>query len=218
MNARVAAVLAEVRGHRVLNVGCAGHARPDTPERRARWLHGALVARGYSVLGVDVDERQLDWMRDEGHEVLALDAQRLDELRESFDTVVAGELIEHLENPGLFLEACRRRLAEGGRLVLTTPNAFGPLYWLTYASSGGRAANPEHTCWFDGQTLAQLLRRAGYRVERIQHVDDLRTDTASSAGYRAFAAAWGAARRALPARFRHTLVVTAAPDRAAQDR
>jgi 2-polyprenyl-3-methyl-5-hydroxy-6-metoxy-1,4-benzoquinol methylase len=218
MNARVAAVLAEVRGNRVLNVGCAGHARPDTPERRARWLHGALVARGYSVLGLDVDERQLEWMRDEGHEVLALDAQRLDELDESFDTIVAGELIEHLENPGLFLEACQRRLTDAGRLVLTTPNAFGPLYWLTYASSGGRAANPEHTCWFDGQTLGQLLRRAGYRVERTQHVDDLRTDAASSAGYRAFAAAWGAARQVLPARFRHTLVVTAALERSLEDR
>jgi len=217
VNARVAAVLSEVRGHRVLNVGCAGHARPDTTARRARWLHGALVACGYSVLGIDVDEGQLEWMRAEGHEVLELDAQRLDELDESFDTIVAGELIEHLENPGLFLEACRRRLTEAGRLVLTTPNAFGPLYWLTYASSGGRAANPEHTCWFDGQTLSELLRRSGYRVERTHHVDDLRTDAASSAGYRAFAAAWGGARRVVPARFRHTIVVTAAPDTAARE-
>lgn len=208
-NERVEAVASLVRGPRVLNVGCAGHARPVTAEQRVRWLHGRLAADGHDVLGIDTDETGLAWMRDEGFDAVALDAQRLDLLPGDFDTIVAGELIEHLENPGLFLAACREKLAAGGRLVLTTPNAFGPLYLLTYVRSGGRAANPQHTCWFDAQTLGQLLERVGFTPEQVVFVDDLRTDAASSRGYRTFASAWRRARPVLPQRLRHTLVVAA---------
>ena len=40
----------------------------------------------------------------------------------SFDLVYAAELIEHLFNPDLLLEECRRVLRPGGRLLVTTPN------------------------------------------------------------------------------------------------
>jgi len=40
----------------------------------------------------------------------------------SFDVVVASELIEHLINDVLFLRAYYRILKPGGRLILTTPN------------------------------------------------------------------------------------------------
>ena len=207
MNERVAAMLELVDGPRVLNVGCTGHERPHTPERRARFLHARLVDQGLSVLGVDVDDAGLAWMRAEGYEVARADAQDLPALGR-FDTIVAGELIEHLENPALFLDGCRRNLAADGRLVLSTPNVFAPLHVLVYAKTGS-AANPEHACWFDRQTLTQLLERRGFAIEQFRFVDDLRTDDGSSPAYRVFARAWRRGRRGLPARFRHSLVVAA---------
>jgi SAM-dependent methyltransferase len=39
-----------------------------------------------------------------------------------FDVVFAGELVEHLSNPGLFLENSRSWLKEGGLLIITTPS------------------------------------------------------------------------------------------------
>ena len=41
-----------------------------------------------------------------------------------FDTIVAGEVIEHLENPAQFLARAHEHLKPDGRLVLTTPYAF----------------------------------------------------------------------------------------------
>ncbi len=42
---------------------------------------------------------------------------------DSFDGVVATEVLEHLDDPGRMLEEAHRVLRPGGRLFLTTPNA-----------------------------------------------------------------------------------------------
>ncbi len=57
-------------------------------------------------------------------EVLAGDAADLAAAvgERRFDAVVAGEIIEHLEDPYRFLRGCRSALRPGGRLVLSTPN------------------------------------------------------------------------------------------------
>lgn len=39
-----------------------------------------------------------------------------------FDVVVAQEIIEHLENPRHFFRQCRELVADGGVILLTTPN------------------------------------------------------------------------------------------------
>ena len=41
---------------------------------------------------------------------------------QALDIVYAGEIVEHLYNPDLFLKECHRILAPDGVLVLTTPN------------------------------------------------------------------------------------------------
>lgn len=48
---------------------------------------------------------------------------------EYFDNVVAGDVIEHLENPSHFLREANRVLKKGGRLVLCTPQAND--WWVT---------------------------------------------------------------------------------------
>ncbi|MCX6799398.1 MAG: class I SAM-dependent methyltransferase [Candidatus Diapherotrites archaeon] len=41
---------------------------------------------------------------------------------ESFDTIVAGELIEHMPEPERLLAECKRVLRKGGALLISTPN------------------------------------------------------------------------------------------------
>lgn len=210
---RIQAVLDLVRGPRVLHVGCANNRFPSTEVELVHWLHGALVKTGYSVLGVDINRTHLAEMERAGHEVRYMDAQAIPADGEAFDSIVAGELIEHLENPGLFLKGCRRRLAQPhGRLVLTTPNAFGIMDILGYVRRFDRAFHPEHTCWFDAQTIRQLLERCGFRVVSIRFVDNLRPGVVTDRNYRLFARVWRIVRRWIPSRFRNTMVIHAVPD------
>ena len=49
-------------------------------------------------------------------------------IKKKFDTIVAGEIIEHLENPTYFIKECKKILNEQGRLIITTPNSIGIQY------------------------------------------------------------------------------------------
>ena len=165
-----------------MDVGCTNHCCPTTSSDREPWLHGLLVDAGYSVLGVDILDDELEWMREQGYEVARMDAQDLPDLGERFDSIVAGELLEHLENPGRFLAGCRRNLKGGGHLILTTPNPFGLVWQLAYLKhrrSYDRIFNLEHTCWYCAQTVRQLLEREGFAIDGIEFVDDLRASASS---------------------------------------
>ncbi|MFC1685682.1 class I SAM-dependent methyltransferase [Nanoarchaeota archaeon] len=49
-------------------------------------------------------------------------------IKKKFDTIVAGEVIEHLESPIKFVRYCKSLLKNKGRLIITTPNAIGLQY------------------------------------------------------------------------------------------
>lgn len=216
---RMRSVLELTEGPRVLHVGACNNCFPRTPEEYSGWMHHLLVKEGFSVLGTDIHRESLKLMEEAGYEVAYMDAQAIPPDGEKFDTIVAGELIEHLENPGLFLNGCRARLKPGGRLVLTTPNPFGVMDILGYIKNYDQAFNYQHTCWFDAQTMRQILERCGFRIVELNFVDDLHPETMARKAskldyllYKTFSDVWMTGRRILPSRFRNTLVVHAVPD------
>ena len=54
-----------------------------------------------------------------------------------FDLIIAGDVIEHVENQGLFLRNILKHLKDGGELIITTPNAKWPIVFFP--------PNPTHT-------------------------------------------------------------------------
>jgi len=79
--------------------------------------------------------------------------------RSYFDVIVAGEIIEHVRNVGLFLDAAASLLRPGGRLIVTTPNALR-FYNPVPAVMGFELVHPDHLAWFSPHTLAQAIERA----------------------------------------------------------
>ena len=68
----------------------------------------------------------------------------------TFDVIIAGELIEHLKNPGVFVEHCKSLLNNGGIFILTTPNPFGfPLIVQVLFEGYPAGINKDHKLWFD---------------------------------------------------------------------
>ncbi len=83
-----------------------------------------------------------------------------------FDTIVALALIEHLKRPQAQLEAWSSLLADGGKILLTTPHKSFRLMHELGSSVGlfSRDAAEEHEAMFDRRSLAGLAERAGLRV------------------------------------------------------
>ncbi len=195
-----------VRGPRVLDVGCTDHVvRLGRPE----WLHGRLRDRFDDVVGVDISAENIDKMRDAGFDNLFQQSAEELSLGGVFDTIVAGELIEHLSNPGRFLDRALQHLAPEGRIVLSTPYPFA-LPYLAYAVAKypHTCQNDEHVTWFCPRTIEGLGRRHGLRVEHLELVEDLDLNDPSRP-YRLMVRANRVLRHVLPKRLtRNTMVLT----------
>lgn len=81
-------------------------------------------------------------------------------LQKKFDVVIAGDIIEHVSNQGLFLDNIYKHLRDSGKLVITTPNAKWPTVFCK--------PNPTHVLWHDSHTLTTIIQRHNLKIEFIR--------------------------------------------------
>jgi 2-polyprenyl-3-methyl-5-hydroxy-6-metoxy-1,4-benzoquinol methylase len=79
-------------------------------------------------------------------------------LSEKFDVVVAGELIEHLENTEIFLNNVKRHLKKNGIFFLTTPNPTSFRFFF-YALLNREPDFSGHIKYFTKDALILLLKK-----------------------------------------------------------
>lgn len=162
---KVRYVVRYAEGRDVLDLGCVQH-NPQGYKSRY-WVHNALREKAKSVLGMDLAAEGVEYLKARGFDIVHGDAQNYD-LGRDFDVIVAGDLIEHLEDFAGFLESAKRHLRPGGSLLISTPN---PWYWRMVVQSIRYKEvpnNPEHTCWLCPRTLRQLVQRHGMDIDDIQ--------------------------------------------------
>lgn len=174
MKTREDRILEWVKGPAVLDIGCTDHV---VRENSVYWLHQHMWQSFALVVGIDISEENLEKMRQLGYQDLFRMKAETFSLNETFDTIVAGELAEHLSNPGLFFDRARQHLGRGGRMILTTPFAFSLLNVL-YANLKfpKTCENPEHTlavCGDDEKPcgaawLPRTVLRSGYGLSARQ--------------------------------------------------
>jgi len=73
-----------------------------------------------------------------------------------FDVVIAGDVLEHVSNQGLFLDNIHNHLNQTGKLIITTPNAK----WFTVFLK----PNLTHTLWHDSFTLQRILDMHNFKI------------------------------------------------------
>ena len=150
-------------GKRVLDVGCS-----------SGYLARPLVERGCTVVGIERDPMAAERAREVCEHVLEGDVELLELpfAPGSFDVVLCGDLVEHLRDPHAFMARVRPLLADGGRLVLSTPNVANWANRLgllagrwSYTDRG--ILDRSHVHLFTRKTLVEALRDAGYRVVEL---------------------------------------------------
>ncbi|MEO7793155.1 MAG: methyltransferase domain-containing protein [Thermoanaerobaculia bacterium] len=175
---RVGHLLQESRGQRVLHLGCTNW--PYTAESLAdgSLLHLRLAAAAAELWGLDADQKGLDILAGRGIErLLCADLEHLERVTPpaAFDLILAGEVIEHLSNPGLFLTGIRRFMTSETRLILTTVNAYCGMRTMTYAlrGRGGRVepVHPDHVAYYSYSTIRHLVERHDLVVRDFRFYD-----------------------------------------------
>lgn len=122
--------------------------------------------RGWQITAVDPDERAVRHTREvvganaiHGH-FMAIPA------RERFDLVTMNKVLEHVRDPVGFLARARDFLIPGGLVYLEVPDGEAALL----DSPEREEFFVEHRCAFSSISTAQLVRRSGYLLRRLDRV------------------------------------------------
>jgi len=137
-------------------------------------LGAALKKRQQArVVGVELDEAAAREARTRLDAVHVGDVTKIVEaLDESFDWVIGGDILEHLDEPWTFLTSLRRITAPGGRLLLSLPNVGN---WAVvsdllrgrfdYVYMGILCAG--HVRFFTPATIEDMLTISGWKTVSI---------------------------------------------------
>ena len=182
-------VIAESNPRTVLDFGCGTGAQLTLPLAQA---HPTV-----SFLGIDSDRTTIDWARAQpAPPNLAYAIDGVGPPDQRFDLIIASEVLEHVEAPDALLRHFRALLAEGGRLIVTVPNGYGPFeaaslveHLLTLsgvlpvlraikhavlgkpridASEALTLAVSPHINFFSLGTMQTLLRESGFELWRFR--------------------------------------------------
>ena len=151
-----------VKDKDVLDLGCINH---NLELFYSESLHSYMKKVAKNIVGLDTLEKEANTLNKKGYKIFVGNVEKFS-LKQKFDVVVAGEIIEHLSNPGGMLECVNRHLKENGLLIITTPNTYALDRCIIPIIRGGKQpVNPEHTCYYTHETLSELLRRYGFVIE-----------------------------------------------------
>jgi 2-polyprenyl-6-hydroxyphenyl methylase/3-demethylubiquinone-9 3-methyltransferase len=155
-----------LEGKSALDVGCG-----------AGLLAEPLARLGAKVTGLDASAALIEVARNHAAAMgLEIDyrAGEVEKLKGSLDLITCMEVIEHVADPAAFLGALAKRLAPGGLLILSTPNAtsWSRLMMITIGEGFGQI--PKGTHDFDKfiapERMKVLLSDAGLKCFDVEGI------------------------------------------------
>jgi len=109
-------ILKEIHGTNasILDVGCGNG-----------WAAAALVPKGHRVVSMDISTKNpVDSLKRTdhvNHAAVTADVYNMPFREETFDYIIASEIMEHVPDPGLFIQCLLKVLKREGKLIITTP-------------------------------------------------------------------------------------------------
>ncbi|XP_052739301.1 ubiquinone biosynthesis O-methyltransferase, mitochondrial-like [Bicyclus anynana] len=121
-----------LRGKKILDVGCAGG-----------MLSEGLAMFGAEVTGIDASKELIEVAKSHSSKdnrlankmptyILSTIEEHCNEFADSYDALIASEIIDHVNEKELFVESCVRVTKPGGKLYFTAPNKtrFAQFYMI----------------------------------------------------------------------------------------
>lgn len=155
---------------RVLEVGCASGA----------FLHG-MAGQGWQVKGIEFSESAANQARSLGYPVHVGSLETAPEDEQSYHLIVGWMVLEHLHDPIKALRKLRKWARPDAWLALSVPNAASVEFSL-FKSAWYALHLPNHLYHFTPRTLAHMLDRGGWRIERTFYQRDV-DNVVASLGY-----------------------------------
>src|SRR5438874_8964813 len=121
---RMTYIVEACRGKQVLHLGCTDWPYTEKKLSTGTLLHVKINAVAASLVGVDADKDGVACFLKMGFpQTYVENVENFSQpeiCRRTFEVIVAGEIIEHLENPGLFLRSIQKLMNPTTQLIITT--------------------------------------------------------------------------------------------------
>ena len=161
MDSRKKLILKYIKNKDVLDFGPGGI--------EFRQIYEFINKNAKNYYGIELDKKRTKTLKNKGLNIILGNAETK-KLNKKFDTLIAGDLIEHLDNPGLFLKNCKHHMNKNSILILNTPNAFSINRLLMGLIRRGRLPQfEEHTFLFTEQLLKELLTRHNFKIKEVHY-------------------------------------------------
>lgn len=175
---RIECLLNIIKNKNVIHVGCCDHLEVIKKKvENNTWLHKLMNEQCKNVIGIDINEQAIDYIKKEGYaDNVILNNIITDKpikLDKTYDYMVLGEIIEHVDNPVAFLEQVREKYVNKvDKLIVTAPNL------LKYCAKGkikSEDINSDHRYYFSPYTLAKILTCAGFEPVEVLFSDNYKS-------------------------------------------
>jgi SAM-dependent methyltransferase len=133
----------------VLGIGC-GH---------GHFLKTAVHFGFKSVAGIEFSDEAVSFCQKQGLAVFNSSMNKLPHLDRLYELVTMYSVLEHVEDPVVFLKEAKKYLSDNGVLIVRVPE--------TDSKFGPHLALVEHLWWFTKDSLVKTLERAGLKTRDI---------------------------------------------------
>lgn len=148
-------VLPPVRPGRMLELGCSS----------GNYMQEARSA-GWHVEGIEFSPEAAAVARSKGFSVRVGPIEQMEFSGEDYDLITAWMVLEHLHEPVSALRKLRSCVKPDGYLVASVPSAKSPSRTL-FGEYSYDLHLPNHLFHFTPRTLAIVLEKSGWKIERV---------------------------------------------------
>ncbi|MBW4603164.1 MAG: class I SAM-dependent methyltransferase [Calothrix sp. FI2-JRJ7] len=155
------------KGKKILHLGATDNPETKSAVEHGRFLHTKLTNISEEVVGMDISVEMIDWLK-VNHHIDNIHYGNIENYedypKKQFDLIIAGEILEHLSNPGKALDCLSKIAQPNTKLIITVPNAYS-LKGFARAVAKHELIHPDHTSHHSLHTLKTLLERHGFIIE-----------------------------------------------------
>jgi 2-polyprenyl-3-methyl-5-hydroxy-6-metoxy-1,4-benzoquinol methylase len=132
------------------------------------YLLAVLNKLGWETYGIEISSSAADYAKAtfgvESFTGRIEDYFASDQTKEPFSAILCIDIIEHVTDPEEFVKDLAALTAEGGTVMIDTPN--GGAWHIEVEGADWRGFNPFHIYLFNQANLTRLLERHGFKVSQ----------------------------------------------------